>query len=410
MWERIGAEMSKTSKQANKRPLTAKEAFDEKNVKRYGSRLLSRYGAYSRKEFVAEAFSEYMTSNSPRAVARIVGETFEELFGSRAVVQEAEAAQVAAVETVQAQVVAEAGRGMPYELRTRWTPERLNELANQADKAGAGDLSGILSIRSQSMAQMQRYLQNDAWRTQVEKWADELRVLARREDQHVWSTVSTSRVEKLLKDGRFKSAWEVKTTRPGGVKKYMVNRKFFETEAVGVPEAEKAHPIYGWVGAAPRDADVSEYGWLHAQLKDSVKTRTTTTFDDSLNGGLEPMMLNDVPSASVEQILASRNNGGLSFTLNMVTDTPEFPSYVMEKGFVESMSYQEAQVHGGLLLEDVEKFVYDRSRLKAEAEYLGANPSLTGNVPVNPEAAKELAVLDAQVAAMRARGILVEEI
>jgi hypothetical protein len=68
MWERIGAEMSKTSKQANKRPLTAKEAFDEKNVKRYGSRLLSRYGAYSRKEFVAEAFSEYMTSNSPQTV------------------------------------------------------------------------------------------------------------------------------------------------------------------------------------------------------------------------------------------------------------------------------------------------------------------------------------------------------
>jgi hypothetical protein len=96
MWERIGAEMAKTSKQANKRALTAAQAFDEKNVARYGRRLLSQYSSTSRHEFVAEAFSEYMTSNSPRAVARIVGETFEELFGSRAVVQEA-AQEAAAV-------------------------------------------------------------------------------------------------------------------------------------------------------------------------------------------------------------------------------------------------------------------------------------------------------------------------
>jgi hypothetical protein len=412
MWERIGVEMARTSTQAEQRTLTAAQAFDEKNVALYAKRVLSRYGGRNRHEFVAEAFSEYMTSNSPRPVARIVGETFEEIFGKPSAVaakavQEAEAAQVAAV---QAEVVETAVRGMPYELRTGWTPERLKRLADEADAAGAKDLGGILSMRSQSMAQMQRYLTNDAWRTQVERWAEELRVLARREDQHVWSTVSTSRVEKLIKDGRFKSAWEVKTSRPGGAKKYMVNRKFFETEAVGVPEAEKAHPVYGWVGAAPGDADVSEYGWLHAQLDDAVKARTTTTFDDSLNYGLEPMMLNDVADASLEQILASRANGSLSYTLNMATGETEFSSYTMKQGFAKSMSYQEAQVHGGLALDEVKKFVYERSKLKKEAESLGANPKLTGNVPVNPEAAKELADLDAAVALLRAHGFVVEEI
>jgi len=54
-------------------------------VRRKILRLVSGYAARNPEEFLAEAWSEYMTSPQPRLIARVVGQYLEALFGGEVV-------------------------------------------------------------------------------------------------------------------------------------------------------------------------------------------------------------------------------------------------------------------------------------------------------------------------------------
>lgn len=155
-----------------------------------------------------------------------------------------------------------------------------------------------------------------------------------KENNKVAIRVPADIVERVLKDGRFKSQFET------GSSQGLLNtgaRKEFELDAFGVPEdvSPEDRPIYGYMsnsGGNFNNPSLDYYGGVSFILKDEVRDRTTVTFGDSLDTRLPGSKLDDIKLESVQ---------------------------ITEPGLItkESFSYVEAQIHGKVSKEDVEEVV-----------------------------------------------------
>lgn len=152
-------------------------------------------------------------------------------------------------------------------------------------------------------------------------------------------------LERVLDDGRFKSAFENPTYG-----EYMERRLQIETESMGIPLKIKPsqRPIYGSITG---DADM--YGEIRVTLKETVKNRTTMTLGDSF---LEqnPVSIKDVLSGDVTRnalVQASPTNStGKLYALEYKGADVR----LISDQFKQSQTYWEVQIHGGVKLTDID--------------------------------------------------------
>lgn len=192
--------------------------------------------------------------------------------------------------------------------------------------------------------------------------------------------VSSKTVEHILGAGRIKSQFE--TNKSSG-KKDIDMRASVETTLFGIDDspwqnAEK-RPIYGYValdgirpagiGSAelgdPSTDQLTQYGNVQVVLKDSVRSRTTAMFGDSLNemreGTPSPIDDPDYKSFTAGRgVMTSKSLDGLDRS----GETSAF----------RAGSYAEAQIHGGVSADDIEEIVFPttpNAALKKQLEDAG---------------------------------------
>jgi hypothetical protein len=174
-------------------------------------------------------------------------------------------------------------------------------------------------------------------------------------EQPVRININSESLEGVIKDGRFKSAFEKPT-----YSEYMERRLMVESEAMGIPRAipNTERPIYGSVFG---DADA--YGKIQIQLKDSVKGRTTMTLGDSFIEQ-NPVSISDVLSGDVTrdhlaQASARVSTNGTSGRSGLFYDIKngDQPSEIFER-FKKSQSYWEVQIHGGVSIDDIQSVTF----------------------------------------------------
>jgi hypothetical protein len=149
--------------------------------------------------------------------------------------------------------------------------------------------------------------------------------------------VHAANVESLLQDGRFKT--QLETGMSGGSFNESA-RIHSEWLGLGIDkEADPLeHPIYGYF-AHPNTLDMSNYGEVDFVLKDEVKHRATVTMGDSLSDFMSGTLIGS-PSGDID--LASMGSNLLA------ASEGDIPDYI------------EAQIHGGVSMQDVAKVVYHR--------------------------------------------------
>lgn len=162
--------------------------------------------------------------------------------------------------------------------------------------------------------------------------------------------ISGGNLDKVLDDGRFKSAFE----KTGQYSEYMDHRKMIETDWIGIPTSTKdsLRPIYGSLSG-----EASMYGTVEVHLKDAVKTRTTMTLGDSFLHQ-NPVSVTDVLSGVVSRedltyASALNSTSKLSDTLRLGTPVEAYDR------FMKSQSYWEAQIYGGVKLSDIDTVFID---------------------------------------------------
>lgn len=146
-------------------------------------------------------------------------------------------------------------------------------------------------------------------------------------------------IDQIIEDGRFKNQFETGTTQ-GALNESL--RKKVELEGQGVPEDTPGpeRPVYGYMSRDDGDHDnasLQYYGGVAFILKDSVRERSTVTFDDSLD--------HELPSSSVKDV--------------------KIESMMISEGLIDedTFKYVEAQIHGGLEIDDVEEAIIEKSAL-----------------------------------------------
>ena len=172
-----------------------------------------------------------------------------------------------------------------------------------------------------------------------------------------WAEKSSSfiRVKKgvlnrILKDGRFKSQHETRTS--GGAMKPSYRRKV-ESDMFSYPEGlqPEKRPIYGYAtqnkfgfsqdnaGNINRHPAVDMYGKIRVKLKDSTRKRTTVTFGDSLGAD------SYIPTPLENPTHASQ---------------PMYSAYSIGKALSDhpGVGYVELQVHDGVSLGDISRVYF----------------------------------------------------
>lgn len=186
------------------------------------------------------------------------------------------------------------------------------------------------------------------------------------ENSHSFVRVRKGTFQKILKDGRFKTQFETKTS--GGSMNNEA-RAVFEKRAFRYPENLNPidRPVYGYAVQSnkgiytdrsgketqlntPGLDRVAQYGKIRIRLKDKTRNRTTVTFDDSLGSysGMLPTPLQD----------ATLDGQPLHTGPAYVSDIMER----LEKGNPVGR-YVETQVHGGVSLDDI-SYVYFPHNMK----------------------------------------------
>jgi hypothetical protein len=178
-------------------------------------------------------------------------------------------------------------------------------------------------------------------------------------------------LQEVLQDGRFKNQFE--SGRSGGTLDYDIRadaeHHLFgygdeDLDALQDPDmpvnsvVEPAErPIYGYLSndEVERFAMVQQYGDAITILKPEVRTRTTFTFDDSLAKRYIPSPVNEPSYESLPPLSRLGRPG----------EEPVFPAtpdgtFLSAEHLwqVHGMRYIEAQIHGGVRLEDIERVLF----------------------------------------------------
>lgn len=172
-------------------------------------------------------------------------------------------------------------------------------------------------------------------------------------------------LDQVLADGGFKNGWETggeSTFGPGyygsdyddpDASGYWANRYRYEKKDMGVSEGDG--PIYGWVGGHV-DA-VQEYGNMSWVLKKRVDGRSTVTFGDSLNGMIKPTPKATVLGLSAQDLADSTDDydfADIETIHRQITESRQYDLPGLEPRNQPPHDYIEAQVHGGITLDDVD--------------------------------------------------------
>jgi hypothetical protein len=173
-------------------------------------------------------------------------------------------------------------------------------------------------------------------------------------------------LEQIIKDGRFKTQYETQTSN-GFMDEHNETRALVEKTYFGYPKdlPISQRPVYGYLvreGLA-EDKDfqkwsLSQYGMVTIELKDDVKDRTTFTLDDSL-GSAEADGGDYTPSKQRIEPIPMKDPDPDDYTVAMPTALSKemgFPEPTRD--FENEVSYIEAQVHGGVRVEDIKKVVF----------------------------------------------------
>ena len=175
-------------------------------------------------------------------------------------------------------------------------------------------------------------------------------------------------VDKVLRDGRYKSQFETNASHGGDVQKEA--RAEGEAGVLGVPinTKNKDRPVYGYASdRRPNNKGDSEvtgdpsvasnhmttrgYGRVILEMKDSVKDRSTITFGDSLNHSASQVSspMRDPSYRSLDFV------DGSHIVPNVVKHKSVDAQAVYEKGEWRTGDYTEVQIHHGLPVTDIAK-------------------------------------------------------
>lgn len=157
-------------------------------------------------------------------------------------------------------------------------------------------------------------------------------------------------LNRILKDGRFKSQHETRTS--GGAMKPSYRRKV-ESDMFSYPEGlqPEKRPIYGYAtqnkfgfsldnaGNINKHPTVDMYGKIRVKLKDNTRKRTTVTFGDSLGAD------SYIPTPLENPTHASQ---------------PMYSAYSIGKALSDhpGVGYVELQVHDGVSLDDISRVYF----------------------------------------------------
>ena len=174
--------------------------------------------------------------------------------------------------------------------------------------------------------------------------------------------VAKEKLKEIATDGRLKNVHETTSSRTQHYgndweSKYREMRTKYETENLGVPANLPApqKPIYGWLEASER-LEAADYGSVTIVLKDSVKNRTSLTIGDSLNESA-PVLIQDILDGKVTVMDMANASENAYLTRYL----PKADGKIGPLPTKEGVSYWEAQVYGGVNLEDIEKIIIPQS-------------------------------------------------
>jgi hypothetical protein len=186
------------------------------------------------------------------------------------------------------------------------------------------------------------------------------------DDSHVWIRVPPRKLATILSDKKFKSLAESKkmgSAKAVKLAEYLPMREQIESRLFMTEEIDdEKKPIYGYLSDSPDGhgrgfsdgrQEVDVYGTMAVKLKPSTRARTSMTVGDSLNmnqpvrvgGRLIPSMMDDVQAESLL--------GNMGGTLIDASGDDNIKSIIDA-----TYDYVEAQVHGGVSLEDIDEIVF----------------------------------------------------
>ena len=159
--------------------------------------------------------------------------------------------------------------------------------------------------------------------------------------------VPETSLETILDEGKVKSIFEIDQSMKG--KEYSEYRMAYEKVAFGYDQnlPKEIRPVYGTVIEAANNNKALDdfgntYGNAQIVLRDDIKSRTTYTLGDSLDGVHRPTKLRESFPRTQQNFQAAR----ASSRLDSVPDLQRM-----------NFDYIETQIHGGIKLSDIDKIV-----------------------------------------------------
>ena len=182
----------------------------------------------------------------------------------------------------------------------------------------------------------------DTWGMTAEEYRQQANMLLKNELRHgvVVINTPTEVVDQILMDGRFRTQFETGRSEGALVPDL---RKLHEEMYFGYPPdlPEEQRPVYGYVDFGEAHFQAEQYGNVSWTLRHGVKSRTTVATVDSLSRPVVPGPWSDP--------------GGRAMTPPRFTDIGGvIHNDWLREGFMVQDEYVEAQVHGGVSLDDVE--------------------------------------------------------
>jgi hypothetical protein len=203
------------------------------------------------------------------------------------------------------------------------------------------------------------------------------------DEAHVQVNVPTEYMDEILADGRLKSQFESSTSQ-GALNPPL---RAAQEEALfalpsDTPPAQR--PIYGYLQTAPASESIwgstDRYGDVVLTLNDSVRARTTATWDDSFPAPAATPIKGATIAGYTEMGAAGSVPQVLKGQFSKV-DPLTLPSVDAFRGHAP---YVEAQVHGGVSVKDIAKVTFvprpdpvmgevdwDHTAIKAQLDKLG---------------------------------------
>lgn len=187
----------------------------------------------------------------------------------------------------------------------------------------------------------------------------------------------------VLRDGRMKTQFETGSSR-GAYDPSL--RASVESELWDIPVdyAATKRAIYGYL-ESPHDVaggGVQQYGGLVVRLKPAVRQRTTFTMSDSLGGDMVPSPINAPRAASLRPGQAAKA---------LQTESRNINEYFYGKAGYSAervqSSYIEAQVHGGVAVDDMAEVLVPITGQQSPATVLGQEVMdglARAGIPVRP--------------------------